>query len=87
MNKRSRKYKSKLYISKKISKKKLTRKNRRGGFLFDTNFDIGGINFSKQTGEKRYNWKTGKWDPVDCYGVGPLSWCKIKDSSIKTDIK
>lgn len=54
-----------------------TAKNIKGGFLFDQKLNIGGIDLSKETGKKRYNWKTGKWDSYVCYGVGPLKGCKI----------
>jgi hypothetical protein len=57
---------------------KKTRKNRnkKGGFLFDQGINIGGIDLSRQTGKKQYNWKTGQWDNLVCYGVGPFKWCK-----------
>jgi|Laugresbdmm110sn_2_1035109.scaffolds.fasta_scaffold02076_2 hypothetical protein len=79
------------YISRKLTKRKNDKKrktikknyrnksirNKRGGFLFDSNFNIFGMDFSKQTGQKRYNWTTGKWDDYVCYGVGPLKGCKV----------
>ena len=37
--------------------------------------------FSTHTGNKRYNWKTGKMDDFNCYGVGPFKWCKIIPAS------
>jgi len=52
-------------------------RNRKGGLLFNQNLNVGGIDLSKQTGKKQYNLKTGKWDDMNCYGVGPLKWCKI----------
>jgi len=40
---------------------------------------MNGVGFSKQTGQKQYNWKTGKWDDLDCYKIGNLpQFCKIK---------
>jgi hypothetical protein len=69
-------FSKKKYRVKKFNKK--TRKNKKGGWLFDQNIKIAGIDMSKQTGKKQYNWKTGKWDNVECYGVGPFKACKIK---------
>jgi hypothetical protein len=59
------------------TKRNKTRRNKKGGLLFDQNLNIGGIDFSRRTGEKQYNWKTGKWDDLVCYGIGPLKGCKI----------
>lgn len=61
----------------KKQQNKKTRKNIRGGLLFDQKLNIGGIDFARETGKKRYNWETGKWDDYVCYGVGPLKGCKI----------
>jgi hypothetical protein len=61
----------------KINKKTRTKKNKKGGLLFNQNLNIGGIDLSRETGKKRYNWKTGKWDDFVCYGIGPLKGCKI----------
>jgi hypothetical protein len=71
----SRKRKTRYGRSLKNGKK--TRRNKKGGLLFDQSLNIGGIDLSRQTGQKRYNWKTGKWDNMVCYGVGPLKGCKI----------
>jgi hypothetical protein len=60
---------------KKIHKK--TRRNRKGGLLFNQEVGIAGINMSKSTGQKQYNWQTGKWDDYVCYGIGPLKGCKV----------
>lgn len=60
------------------SKSKTIKSNKRGGFLFNQGVNVAGVNLSRQTGEKVYNWKTGKWDNKVCYGVGPLKWCKIQ---------
>jgi hypothetical protein len=73
----SRKTKQNRRISKTARRNKKTRRNKKGGLLFNQNLNIGGIDMSKNTGEKRYNWQTGKWDDVVCYGIGPLKGCKI----------
>lgn len=66
-------------IKRNIKKRKTRkiRRNKYGGFLFDQNLNIGGIDFARETGKKRYNWTTGKWDDYVCYGVGPFKGCKI----------
>lgn len=56
--------------------KKNRNKNKKGGSI-DMNFGI----FSSHKGTKRYNWKTGKMDDLNCYGVGPFKWCKIVPAS------
>jgi len=56
---------------------KKTKRNRKGGLLFDQKLNIGGIELERNTGQKRYNWKTGKWDNMVCYKVGPIPFCKI----------
>jgi len=71
--------KTKTFSKRKLSRKhKKTRRNSKGGFMFNQGLNIGGIDLSRQTGEKRYNWQTGKWDNVVCYGVGPFKGCKIQ---------
>lgn len=70
--------KKRKYRVKKSNKK--TRKNKKGGLLFDQKINIAGVDLSRQTGQKRYNWNTGKWDKVVCYGVGPLKACKVEPS-------
>lgn len=71
------KYNKKRKNLKKTRKNRKSRKNIKGGFLQEMGFGIDGFNFSKQTGQKRYNWQTGKWDAMNCYNVGGLKWCKI----------
>jgi hypothetical protein len=56
---------------------KKTRRNRKGGFLFDQSLNIGGIDLARESGKKQYNWKTGKWDDMICYKIGPFPFCKI----------
>lgn len=62
-------------------KGKFTKKSRKtlkkGGLLFDQKLDIGGIELARESGKKRYNWETGKWDDVICYKAGPIPFCKI----------
>lgn len=60
----------------KYNIKNKTKKNRKGGFLNTMSIGINGINLSRTTGKKRYNWKTGKLDDVTCYAIGPLNFCK-----------
>jgi hypothetical protein len=62
-------------IKRKNNKK--TRRNRKGGFLFDQKLNIGGIDLGRESGKKQYNWKTGKWDDMICYKIGPIPFCKI----------
>ncbi len=68
---------TKRQLTKRHRKKRKTRRNKYGGFLFDQKLNIGGIDLSRETGKKRYNWTTGKWDDYVCYGVGPFKGCKI----------
>jgi hypothetical protein len=74
-NKITKRRKTKTLLKRKKLRK--TRKNIKGGLLFDQKINIGGIDLSRETGKKRYNWQTGKWDDYVCYGVGPLKGCKI----------
>ena len=75
MNKKSRR-KTKSNKTKSNKTKSNKTKSRKGGFLNTMSLGINGINISRQTGKKRYNWKTGKLDDVTCYGIGSLKWCK-----------
>jgi hypothetical protein len=61
----------------KTRKAKKNKKNLKGGLLFDQKLNIGGIDFSRETGKKQYNWETGKWDDLHCYGIGPFKGCKV----------
>lgn len=54
-----------------------TRRNRKGGLMFNQSVNLGSLDLSRQTGKKRYNWKTGKWDNMVCYGIGALKGCRI----------
>lgn len=80
-NKITKRRKTKTLLKRKNRRKTIkTRKNIKnikGGLLFDQKLNIGGIDLSRETGKKRYNWQTGKWDDYVCYGVGPLKGCKI----------
>ena len=83
--KHNKKYNKNASITKKHNKKYNKRKNvtkkhnKKGGFLNTIGFEMNGVGFSKQTGQKQYNWKTGKWDDLDCYKIGNLpQFCKIK---------
>ena len=62
-------------IKRKNNKK--TRRNKKGGLLFDQKLNIGGIDLGRESGKKQYNWKTGKWDDMICYKIGPIPFCKI----------
>jgi hypothetical protein len=74
--KQNKKYNNK---SKNVTKKYNKKSNKKGGFLNTIGFEMNGVGFSKQTGQKQYNWKTGKWDDLDCYKIGNLpQFCKIK---------
>jgi hypothetical protein len=66
--------------SRKVNKTRKHRRGEKGGFLFDQSLNIGGIDLSRQTGKKVYNWKTGKWDNYNCYGIGPFKGCQIVPS-------
>lgn len=77
-NKITKKRKTKTLLKRKNRRKtRKSIKNIKGGLLFDQKINIGGIDLSRETGKKRYNWQTGKWDDYVCYGVGPLKGCKI----------
>jgi len=65
---------------KTMKNNKRTKRNKKGGLLFNQSMNIGGIDMSKNTGQKVYNWKTGKWDDQVCYGIGPLKGCKIVEA-------
>ena len=71
------KNKNKNKNTKMMNRRKKTRRNKKGGLLWNSSMNVGGIDLSKNTGQKRYNWTTGKWDDYVCYGVGPLKGCKI----------
>ena len=66
--KRNNKYRKTIKINRK--------KNKKGGLLWNSNVKVAGIDLSKKSGQKEYNWKTGKWDDLVCYGIGPLKGCK-----------
>lgn len=74
--KKGKKTKKRTYHNNKKTKKYL----QKGGLLNTIGVNIGGIDFSKETGKKQYNWKTGKWDPMDCYKIGPIPFCKVRKS-------
>jgi hypothetical protein len=63
-------------LRKTSNKSQKTRRNKKGGLLWNTSMNVGGIDLSKKSGQKEYNWKTGKWDDLVCYGIGPLKGCK-----------
>lgn len=66
----------------KITKKRQLINKKRGGFLNTIGFGIDGVQFSRQTGKKQYNWQTGKWDNMNCYKIGPLpEFCRINKST------
>ncbi len=66
----------------KITKKRQIINKKRGGFLNTIGFGIDGVQFSRQTGKKQYNWQTGKWDDMNCYKIGPLpEFCRINKST------
>lgn len=60
-----------------IKNRSVKKRSRKGGLLFNSGLNIGGIDLNRQTGQKQYNWGTGKWDDKVCYGIGPLKGCKI----------
>ena len=68
--------KKRKYIKKTLKNRKRKR-TFKGGFLAEMGVGIDGLNFSQNTGKKHYNWKTGKWDAMNCYDVAGLKWCKI----------
>jgi|Laugresubdmm15sn_1035100.scaffolds.fasta_scaffold00106_16 hypothetical protein len=59
------------------SRRYKTRRNKKGGLLWNPSMTVAGVNLSSSRGEKQYNWKTGKWDEYVCYGVGPLKGCQL----------
>lgn len=60
--------------------KSMTRK-RIGGTI-TSSFGIKGINiFSKTSGNKVYNSKTGKWENQNCYNVLGFKYCTKPKSS------
>lgn len=64
--------------SRKINLPK-SRTNKKGGFLINQSVSNGsGFSMNKTTGQKRYNWTTGKWDYEDCYGFGPFKTCTVR---------
>ncbi len=71
------KYNKKRKCIKKTLKNRKRKRTFKGGFLAEMGFGIDGLNFSQNTGKKQYNWKTGKWDAMNCYDVAGLKWCKI----------
>ena len=77
LTKRNRNKNNNFKTRKSGTRRYKTRKNKKGGLLWNSNMNVGGIDLSKKSGHKRYNWSTGKWDEEVCYGVGPLKGCKI----------
>ena len=74
------KSKKKSYIKKNTKMRKSgskTRRNKKGGLLWSPSMTVAGVKIGSDRGEKRYNWSTGKWDDYICYGIGPLSGCRI----------
>jgi hypothetical protein len=69
---------SKYLTKKRKIKGRKTRRVKKGGFLFNQDLKFAGIDLSRQTGKKQYNWKTGKWDNLVCYGIGPFKGCKVE---------
>ena len=67
---------------KRRPKKKNKRTRTKRGGMNTSTFNIGGINFQKETGGKylEKNPITGKYEAHDrdCYGIGWLKWCKKK---------
>ena len=72
----SNKFSKRRRTNKRKSNKK-TKRNKKGGLLFDQKLNIGGIDLSRESGKKQYNLKTGKWDDMICYKIGPIPFCKI----------
>ena len=50
-------------------------RKQKGGFLQNMGFSLGGFGFSKQTGAKMYDPKTGKWLNQDCYNIMGIKFC------------
>ena len=69
---------SKYLTKKRKNRRRKTRRVKKGGFLFNQDLKFAGIDLSRQTGKKQYNWKTGKWDNLVCYGIGPFKGCKVE---------
>lgn len=71
-------FKNKKYIKRnKKSKKSKFRSKTRGGTM-NMSLGLSKTNlFSKQTGNKYYDWKTGKWLNQDCYKVLGFPYCTI----------
>lgn len=38
-------------------------------------FGLGGLNFSKTTGNKMYDWKSGQWLNQTCYNILGFKYC------------
>lgn len=60
----------------KKNRNALRRTGKKGGLISNTSFGLGNFGYSKTTGARIYNPKTGQWDYQDCYAVGPVKWCK-----------
>jgi hypothetical protein len=54
-----------------------TRRNKKGGLLWSPSMTVAGVKVGSDRGHKQYNWSTGKWDELVCYGVGPLKGCQL----------
>lgn len=77
MNNKSKKYFTK--TNKRSNKKSTKRRRNKGkGGNSTMSFGLGGVPlFSKYSGDKMYNWKTGNWDDRKCYGIGTFTPLKI----------
>ena len=67
----------------KLSKKRKckTRRNKKGGLLNTMSLGLNGFNVGQTTGQKRYNWKTGNFDDITYYNVGPFKFYKKPDQN------
>jgi hypothetical protein len=77
-NIKTRKSGSRSYKTKKTGTKRYkSTRNKKGGLLWSPSMTVAGVKVGSDRGHKQYNWSTGKWDELVCYGVGPLKGCKI----------
>jgi hypothetical protein len=66
----------------RYKRKSKTMKRKIKGGTITSGFGIKGINiFSKTSGNKIYNPKTGKWDNQNCYNVLGFKYCTKTKSS------
>lgn len=62
-------------ISKRKKSKTMKKRYSKKAGTLTSGYGMGGLNFSKTTGNKMYDWKTGTWLNQTCYNVLGFKYC------------